>query len=357
VKFLSRTNIKRRSNRQKSSNRKFSNRTFLRLVPRKWRPLVFFVSIFASIWLAYITSKPPILPSKQQPVLFYSNQLQDNLKRLFQTVFRTAQKSLFLTFYSVTDSDLLALLQTKVKENIVVDITYDPTASLDLKKFSFFNLHPLHKNGLMHRKIVCMDDALVLFGTANLTPSSLLMHDNVVIGLHSPALARFLINPHCNPFYFSLKGQQAELWLLPNKDKRALQRIVELISTAKKTVKVAMFTFTHLAFTQALKEASARGIQVQIAIDSYCGKGAGAKTVAFLKNSGIKTFLSHPSKLLHHKWALIDDQILILGSANWTAAAFERNQDAFLVLYPLLPSHTHFFQKLWKVIEQEANLP
>ena len=58
-------------------------------------------------------------------------------------------------------------------------------------------------------------------------------------------------------------------------------------------------------------------------------------------------------QLLHHKWALIDKETLIVGSANWTTAAFTKNQDCFLVL-PLKEKEQKFMKNLWKVIQLES---
>jgi phosphatidylserine/phosphatidylglycerophosphate/cardiolipin synthase-like enzyme len=64
--------------------------------------------------------------------------------------------------------------------------------------------------------------------------------------------------------------------------------------------------------------------------------------------------MSQGQQLLHHKWMLADD-LLVLGSANWTKAGFSANQDFFVVFRSLTPQQKQYFKKLCHVIDQESN--
>jgi phosphatidylserine/phosphatidylglycerophosphate/cardiolipin synthase-like enzyme len=103
-----------------------------------------------------------------------------------------------------------------------------------------------------------------------------------------------------------------------------------------------------------LIKAKQRGVDVTVAVDYYTAKGSSKKTLAILEKGGIKVLLSQGRELLHHKWAVIDDTTLVMGSANWTKAAFTKNHDFLLFLSPLTESQIKFFTKLWAIIEQEA---
>jgi cardiolipin synthase len=67
--------------------------------------------------------------------------------------------------------------------------------------------------------------------------------------------------------------------------------------------------------------------------------------------------LNTGNKLLHYKFAYIDETILVNGSANWTNAAFKVNDDYFIVLYPLTPEQQAKMNKLWSVIVKESEKP
>ena len=64
--------------------------------------------------------------------------------------------------------------------------------------------------------------------------------------------------------------------------------------------------------------------------------------------------LSQGRELLHHKWAVIDDRVLAMGSANWTKAAFNKNSDFLFFLSPLDKRQRRFLGNLWEIIESEC---
>ena len=123
---------------------------------------------------------------------------------------------------------------------------------------------------------------------------------------------------------------------------------------AHKTIRLVMFTLTHNEITSALIAAHKRGVDVRVAVDYYTARGASKKTLEQLRQAQIPVYLSQGKELLHHKWALIDGDILIMGSANWTKAAFTKNQDFLLLLSSLRPDDQCFFKDLWEIIQTES---
>ena len=209
----------------------------------------------------------------------------------------------------------------------------------------------------MHRKIVVLDHAQVFLGSANLTLSSLRHHDNLVLGLYSPTLAAFLENPQTPSCSTELNGQNAEVFLLPDPLKNGLKRLLDTLNAAQTKITIAMFTLTHPDITQALISAAKRGVAVAIAADYYTAKGASKKTLGILEKEGVKILNSQGRQLLHHKWAIIDEKILIMGSANWTKAAFSRNHDFLFFLNPLDAKQIKYLNQLWDIIELESISP
>jgi phosphatidylserine/phosphatidylglycerophosphate/cardiolipin synthase-like enzyme len=206
----------------------------------------------------------------------------------------------------------------------------------------------------MHRKIFIIDETQVFIGTANLTYQSLKMHDNLLIGMHQESLARFLTTCTDAHFAFNIAEQELELFLLPDFESPAVKKLVSLIEGARKKIQIAMFTLTHPLLTQKLIEAKRRGVDVQIAVDFYAGQGASRKILEEMMQEKIPIYLSRGEQLLHYKWAMIDGHYLVAGSANWTKAAFEKNQDCFLILEPLNEDQKQFVRHLWERISYES---
>ena len=150
-------------------------------------------------------------------------------------------------------------------------------------------------------------------------------------------------------------SQKVEFWILPN-DTDAVTRMIQLFRSAQKSIRVAMFTWTRIDFTQELIAAAARGVKVEAVLDRYAGKGANAKIVEMLAKAKIFVALSTGKGLLHHKFAIIDNT-LVCGSANWTGLAFKSNDDYLVIIDPLTTDQKTKLNQLWDVIKKQSACP
>lgn len=313
--------------------------------------LVLSVLLLAALYtLGIRAALNPSLPSLQNPLQFYSNQRRDDFRLVLKKLFAKAVSSIHITMYHATDEELLHQLHQKALQGVTVKIWHDKSCPTPAS--SLLQTQKVKTKGLMHRKIVVVDDALVLLGSANMTTSSLLLHDNLSIGFYHPPLAQFLNNPSSPFFEFKVHDQPCKLWLLPAPD--VLNELIEKLETAKESIFVAMFTLTHPHLLKTLASAHARGIHVTVALDHYAARGASKKAVKFLQENGVPVIFSQGLQLLHHKWAYIDRRHLILGSTNWTQAAFTKNQDCLLFLNHLDSSQQKVLDKLCKTITLES---
>lgn len=308
------------------------------------------------VWLIFV-STTATFPSIENPLIFYSNQTRDDVKAIFYQSIKAAKSHVYLSIYGLTDTSLIHILNQKGL-NIPVEVYYDPSASPKLTKklHTIHSLYPVKTKGLMHRKILILDKELIFLGSANFTSSSLLYHSNLVIGLYHLPFAKFLQDPIIPYYSFEINQQQAEAFLLPIAGKQALTRILQLINQAKKTIDIAAFTLTHPLICDALISAKNRNIQLHVVLDAYSTKGASKKALEYLKSQGVTVCASQGAHLLHHKLCVIDQEILITGSANWTKAAFSKNADLLLILHLKDPKLKKFLKKLCKIIKVESKL-
>lgn len=304
------------------------------------------------LWVIFAATHPQ-LPDPDHPLLFYSNQQRQDLRQVFAHALQRAEKSLWLQMYAITDPRILALLKRAQQTGIATTLHYDASASPNLKK----NLGavPFKGRGLMHRKLLVIDKSCVFLGSANMTEQSLHFHDNLILGLYHPELAAFLEKEKGSTFSFQIEEQKGDFWLLPEKEGNALKRLLSEIDSAQKKIRIAIFTISHPQIAEALLAAHQRGVKIKIAVDFFTEKGASQRFITALQQAGIPIYCSQGQQLLHHKWALIDDTF-ILGSANWTKAAFALNQDCILFLSPLSKNQKKFIKSLWKSIRLESEI-
>lgn len=311
------------------------------------KPAIIFFLLAGFLYLFYLASKP-VLPSPDSEPILYSNQCRDDLKSVFLQAMDKANKTIHLLSYGLSDPNVLHML-VKKGEKVKIKAYYDIKSSYPLPKVEGIEFHPVSEQGLMHQKIVVIDEKVVLLGSANMTKQSLQMHDNLIVGFYSPKLAKFLIDK--TPFTSAhtsswVGGQKIDLWILPDAKNYAIDDLRERIRRAKKEIFMAMFTLTHPLLIEEVIEAKKRGVKVQIILDRTAAKGASKKVVGLLQQAKISLSISNGIELLHHKFLLIDQKDLILGSANWTKSAFYKNRDCFLVLNNLTKSQKAFMQKL-----------
>lgn len=313
---------------------------------------LFWVLGSAALLLAFYACRI-VLPSPKDPLLFYSNQTRHNIHSTFSKAIAKAQESVYLSFYGISDAKMISLLGKKEKEGLALRIEYDPSAS-SLLKNQLQSALPIKTKGLMHRKIAVLDHSTVFLGSANFTTTSLNHHANLILGFYHPPLAHYLERPFSNEFQFKTGATEGHLFLLPDPSRKSFFHLLSSIEKASDSIQVAMFTLTHPTLVEALIAAKKRGVNVSVAIDYYTARGASKKSVDKLLKEGINCYYSQGKELLHYKWALIDGSCFIMGSANWTTAAFNRNQDFLLFLNPLSSKHKQFIDKLWDIIITEA---
>lgn len=321
--------------------------------------LVFSILLVGSFFLYVVfDSLSPHLPKFNEPPHLYSNQCQRDLRLILLEAIHKATKSIHLVMFGLSDNPILAAISQKTKKGLDVDVYYDPKGSpkVDLL-LQGAKVHPIMGNGLMHQKILVLDHETVFIGSANMTTSSLRMHDNLVVGFVSPKIADFLEQetPHQSGYMRAMVGgQDVEIWLLPDPRGHALTDLRKKIKSASKSLRIALFTYTHPGLIEEVIAAHRKGVDVSVIIDMHSGLGASAKGIQQMKDEGIPIFISQGVQLMHHKFVWIDEQILLTGSANWTKAAFYKNSDCFLSLHPLNMEQKSFMKKLWRRLKAES---
>jgi cardiolipin synthase len=289
--------------------------------------LTFIGSFFLIFYATYVP-----LPNEKHPICFYTTHRKDDLRRVTLKALKRASRTVHIHTYALTDPQILSLLMKKAREGVSVNITYHQKNTPKLGSLPLFHLHPEKRSGLMHAKWMVIDETFTLLGTANLTSSSLVMHENLQMGIFSSTFAKALISP--SSFQEKIAEQTLSFFLLPSSI--AEEALINQLSQAKYTVDIALFTFTHPRIVDLLISLKQQGVAISITLDQSSARGASKKAFDRCVKGGIPINLSQGLPLFHHKWALIDDSTLILGSANWTQAAFKKNKDFILFLSPLI---------------------
>lgn len=265
-------------------------------------------------------------PTPSHPFQIYSSKEKTNFKLLYVRAIKSANRSLYLSMFSLTDRDLLRGIDSASHHLEKVRIHYDPKHSNSLENLPLIERVTKSKCRLMHHKILVVDDQLSFIGTTNLTPPSLFYHNNLTLGIQSPVIAAWLTqNAEKDTLSFTTKIEDRilHLYLMPDRKKEALTHLIQTIDNAKISIEAALFSLTHKEIIAAFERALARGVNVHLVLD----KSAINAKVAHLPIKEYKGM-----ELMHQKCCLIDKEIAIIGSVNWSESGFKFNKDIMLIL-------------------------
>ena len=151
--------------------------------------------------------------------------------------------------------------------------------------------------------------------------------------------------------------------LLPVKDKNEIENrcyfspgddcenaIVSSIRNANHSVKICVFTISENVITNEIISAKKRGVSVTIITDNDKLNDKGSD-IRWLADEGIRIRIDKSSSHMHHKFCIVDKEILLTGSYNWTKSAADRNQENLLVTEDpkMVKAYLNEFEKLWDV--------
>jgi len=124
--------------------------------------------------------------------------------------------------------------------------------------------------------------------------------------------------------------------------------IIKNINQAQAFINIAMYIFTDREIALPLVKACERGVKVRLYLnqDQVDYKYSQSR---FLVQKGIKTRISTNDYIMHNKFAIIDNRILLTGSYNWTFSANNRNDENLIVIddTEVIEIFQNQFVKLW----------
>lgn len=129
------------------------------------------------------------------------------------------------------------------------------------------------------------------------------------------------------------------------------KKVIPLINEAKDSIRIIVFDWRWYLtdssspcsiFNQSIIRASRRGVKVQVIANSD-------HIINILKSEKIQARKISSTTLVHAKMMIIDSKILIIGSHNYTQAAFTTNQEISSIFYDdqHITEYIDFFNSLW----------
>ena len=126
-----------------------------------------------------------------------------------------------------------------------------------------------------------------------------------------------------------LKNAPTEVYFSPNGGSQ--DAIIAVINRAQKTILVQAYSFTSAPIAEALKRAHDFGVNVSVILDrsQETGRYSG---LTYLQHAGIPTWVDHRHAIAHNKVMIIDHNIVVTGSFNFTKSAEKNNAENTIII-------------------------
>lgn len=108
--------------------------------------------------------------------------------------------------------------------------------------------------------------------------------------------------------------------------------LIRSLNSAQSSLHIAMYYFTDPDLANAVVAAHKRGVATYVYLDRSQVKARYSQS-KYLAQQGVPVRISSNPYIMHNKFAIIDDALVLTGSYNWTKSADERNDENLLCLH------------------------
>ena len=138
------------------------------------------------------------------------------------------------------------------------------------------------------------------------------------------SLLFWLVGPGIPPIHAASLPASVDVCFTPAQS--CAGRIVAAIDAAQSTIRVQAYSFTSTVIAKAMVEAKQRGVDISVILDRS-QRSEKYSSATFLYNFKFPVLIDSRVSIAHNKIIVIDGQLVISGSYNFTKAAEDRNAE------------------------------
>jgi len=202
-------------------------------------------------------------------------------------------------------------------------------------------------DGLMHNKFMVIDKSEVWLGSMNFTDSGTYDDNNNMMRIHSTKIAedysvefkemfedhKFgpdVVRQTPNPTV-TIDDTRIDIYFSP--DDGVINALVNLLNSAKESIHFLTFSFTSNELGDIIREKDEAGLTVAGVMDEeQISSNQGTEYDPF-KQAGIDVRIDGNAGQMHHKVFILDEEIVVLGSYNFSQNAEVRNDENLIIVY------------------------
>lgn len=118
------------------------------------------------------------------------------------------------------------------------------------------------------------------------------------------------------------------------------------------SLKICVFTISDDRISEAIIKTFRKGIEIKLLTDNEKLYDKGADIME-LAAKGVPTRVDMTHNHMHHKFAIIDNEVVLTGSYNWTRSAANYNHENVLITNDkaTVQAYCQEFDKLWEEMQ------
>ena len=262
---------------------------------------------------------------------------------------------------------LLHAQQRGVQVRLVMES--DDMNTVEVKALQSANIPIIgdHLSGLMHNKFVVIDRAEVWTGSMNYTQSGTYSDNNNLMHIRSTQVAddyemefnqmfadhkfgSHLVSETPHPSV-TIDGTPLNIYFSPADHIQS--SLLPLINNAQSSIYFLAYSFTADPLGKAIRQRAAAGVKVAGVMETdQVRSDVGTEYAAFRK-AGLDVHEDGNPGLMHHKVFIIDGQIVVMGSYNFTASAEKSNDENLIVINnpDIAAQYMKEFQRVYAVAQ------
>jgi phosphatidylserine/phosphatidylglycerophosphate/cardiolipin synthase-like enzyme len=251
-----------------------------------------------------------------------------------------------LDLWSIRDA-LLDAHRRGVKVRVVTDSDYIDNPEVQELMDAGVRVLGDRREGLMHDKFIVIDRQEVWGGSMNYTVNDAYKNNNNLMRIRSTRLAEnyttefeeMFVRDEFGPAStadtpypaLSIEGTDLEVFFSP--DDGVAARLVELIGGAQQSIHFLAYSFTSDEIGEAMRGRIRSGVTVAGVMEEGQVASNRGDEYQKLRNAGGDVRLDGNPRNMHHKVIILDQQVVISGSYNFSANAENQNDENLIVIY------------------------
>ena len=247
-----------------------------------------------------------------------------------------AQESVACAFYdfeleSVAHA-LVARHQAGVTVALVSDSDYSDRPGLRLCRDAGIPVIFDKRSALMHNKFCVVDGRYVWTGSTNITRNGMFENNNNAVLIISSELATNFTGEFEEMFVQHKAAACHRIARRLAPEDGVEEKVIAKIAEARRQIAFMAFVFTSEPIAEIMGERLAAGAQVRGVVEKRSA-GSRYSRHKYLNERGANIYIDGNPNTMHHKVIVVDGELVMTGSYNFSASAEEKNDENLIVIH------------------------